>query len=106
MADPVTPQPGLAFSIVNGGKSVIVVPGGPNGGYITNPISAVDQGFNQDTAPEVLYVDPTGIPATTQANDTCFALQPGEAWFIIPGQTTTTSVNAVTSGHKFSVVFF
>jgi hypothetical protein len=102
----VTPQPGLQSNIVIGGVPVVVVAGGPQGGYIMNPLSAIDQGFDPNAAPEPLYVDPTGVDATTNGNGTCFRLEPGQTWFIIPGQTTTTSVNAATAGHRFTVVFF
>jgi hypothetical protein len=52
-----------------------------------------------------MYVDPVGA-AGTQANGTTFAIYPGESWTLIPGQTTPTSVNAPTSGHKFSGVSY
>ena len=78
------------------------VPPNPNGGFITNPYSATDQGI---AAVEVLYVNPV-TNAALQGNGTNFPLQPGQTWEIIPGQTTPTSVNAATAGHKFSVVWY
>ena len=99
---PVTPQPGLVTEIATGGDAVIVIPGGPNGGFITNPASASDQGLAQA---ETLYINPVNA-ATLQGNGTTFAIPPGGTWSIIPGQTTTTSVNAPTSSHKFSAVWF
>jgi hypothetical protein len=105
-ASPVTPQPGLASSIVVAGTPITVAGSNPNGGYITNPITAADQGFDPNAAPEPLFIDPTGQPATTQGNGTTFRLEPGQTWFLIPGQTTTTSANAATAGHKFSVVVY
>lgn len=100
-ATPVTPVPGLASQVSTGGVAVTFAPGGVQGGFITNPASNVDQGISPSAA-ENLYIDPTGAAATLSANGTCFALAPGQTWVLIPGQTTSTSVNAATSGHKFS----
>jgi len=44
--------------------------------------------------------------AELEGNDTTFVLQPGQSWTGIPGQTTRTSVNAATSGHKFSAIYW
>ena len=94
-ATPVTPIPGLASVVVTGGTPVVAVGAHPNGGFITNP----------STATEYLFVNPVANAATT-ANGTTFGLAPGQSWSIIPGQTTSTSVNAVSSGHAFSVVSY
>jgi len=100
----VTPQAGLADIITTGGIAVQAIPALPNGGVITNPLLAGDQGIS---VAEVLYVDPVGscgglsLPA---GNGTVFALQPGQTWTVIPGQSTPTYVNAASSGHLFSVV--
>lgn len=101
-ATPVTPVAGLASQIVTGGTAVIAVGPAPNGGFITNPASATDQGLG---GTETLYVDPVGT-ALTSGHGTTFALAPGQSWSIIPGQTTNTSVNAATTGHRFSVIYF
>ena len=98
----VNPQAGPNYIVATGGVSVIAVPANPTGGIITNPFLATDQGI---AAAEVLYVSPV-VGANTVANGTTFALQPGQSWTIIPGQTTVTSVNALTAGHKFSVVWW
>lgn len=100
---PVTPVPGNASQITTGGTPVVAILGntaGVNGGYITNPIDPTDQGL---VNAEPLYIDPVG-DASTSAHGTTFRLEPGATWTLIPGQTTPTSVNAATSGHKFSVV--
>jgi hypothetical protein len=102
VAPAVTPVPGTSYQMVTGGASQVAVAAGPNGGFITNPVLATDQGIG---AAEVLYVNPYGN-ATTSANNTTFALQPGQTWNIIPGQTTATSVNAITTGHQFSAVSY
>lgn len=101
-ATPVTPQAGLTSTVATGGTAVTVNAGGPNGGYITNPSASADQGLG---APETLYVDPVAN-AGTAANGTTFALAPGQTWTMIPGQTTPTTVNAASSGHRFSAVVY
>ena len=103
---PVTPAPGQNSVITQGGTAVIAAGIDPNGGYITNPITAADQGLPSGAAPEPLFIDPTGAEATLQANGTTFRIEPGGTWFLIPGQSTPTSVNAATGGHKFSVVVY
>ncbi len=101
-AEPVTPVAGTNSVVAAGGTAVQAAPAAPNGGFITNPASAVDQGIADA---ETLYVDPVGA-ADVQANGTTFALAPGQSWSLIPGQTTTTTVNAASAGHKFSVVVY
>jgi hypothetical protein len=98
----VTPISGLASVVTVGGTPVIAVGANLNGGVITNPYTATDQGIG--TA-EPLYVNPVGA-ASTSGNGSTFALQPGQSWTIISGQTTPTSVNAATSGHKFSCISY
>lgn len=102
MTTPVTPTPGLVSSVATGGDAVNAVPANPNGGFITNPAAAVDQGL---VTAENLYVNAVGA-ATLNGNGTTFALAPGQSWPIIPGQTTPTSVNAPSSGHQFSVTYW
>lgn len=99
-ATPVTPIAGLVSVVSTGGTAVDAIDVGPNGGVITNPLTNTDQGIG--TA-EPLYVNPV-TDATLNGNGTTFALEPGQSWTVIPGQTTPTSVNATTSGHKFTVV--
>lgn len=103
MADPVTPQVGLATQVVVGNTPVTVFVGGLNGGYITNPVTAAEQGIG---TPEPIYVDPTGADPGLEGNGSVFAIWPGQTWSAIPGQTTPTKVNAPTSGHKFTAVSF
>ena len=97
----VTPIAGLASVVATGGTAVVVVGPLPNGGIIVNPYSPTDEGLANS---EPIYVDPTGAPATLVGNGTTFAIQPGGSWQIIPGQTSSTSVNAASSGHTFSVI--
>lgn len=101
-ADPVTPKPGNTSVVTVGGDAVVAVMSGPNGGFIVNPYTAADQGLS-DVEP--LLVDPV-TEAILQGNGTTFAIEPGGTWDLIPGQTTPTFVNASSSGHKFSVVWW
>lgn len=96
----VTPIPGVNAFVNAAGTPVVAVAANPNGGFITNPLLAADQGVPNE---EPLYINPIG-DAGTQANGSTFALQPGQTWTVIPGQTTPTSVNAASAGHKFSVI--
>lgn len=89
----VTPAPALATAIVTGGTPVTVIPANPNGGVITNPYDATEE----------LIVNPVGA-AGSAAGGSNFALQPGQSWDVIPGQTTATSCNAATNGHFFSAI--
>lgn len=101
-ASPVTPIPGLVSSVNIGGTAVTVVGALPNGGYIYNPSNAADQ--NIPTA-ESIFVDPVN-PAILGGYGTTVEIVPGGSYELIPGQTTSTSVNAATSGHRFAVVSY
>lgn len=106
MSDTVTPQAGTVSVVAAGTTPVEAIPANPKGGFITNPATAADQGNSApDALPENLYVSPVGL-ATLEANGTTFSLAPGQSWSVIANQTTATSVNAATSGHKFSVVWW
>jgi hypothetical protein len=100
----VTPTAGTNTFIAVGGSAVQAAPTNPVGGFITNPLLASDQGVSGD--PEPLYVDPVGLCGSLSASGTIFALAPGQTWPLIAGQTTATFVNAATSGHQFSVVWW
>lgn len=89
----VTPGPGLADEVVTANNPVIAAGPNPNGGFITNPISA----------PASLLIDPVGSAAVT-AGGTTFSLPPGDTWNLIPGQITETSVNSPANNHIFSIV--
>lgn len=99
---PVTPQAPLASAVAVGGTAVTVFPAGITGGFIQNPASAADQGLG---GTEPLYVNVVGA-ATLNGNGTTFALAAGQTWTAIPGQTTITSVNATSNGHKFTATWW
>lgn len=104
--DAVTPVALLTSEVTTGGTPVQVAPGGINGGFITNPSTNTDQGI---VTAEPLYVTCVGTSpgsAPGDANGTTFMLYPGGSWNMIAGQTTATWVNAATSGHKFSGVYY
>lgn len=104
-ADPVTPIAGVNAQVITAGTPVIAVNPGPNGGFITNPYTATDQGFGPDDTPQNLYVNVVEA-ATTEGNGTTVALYPGQTFELVPGQTTPTSVNSKASGHKFTVTSY
>lgn len=106
MALAVTVQPGTASTIASGGTAVSAIPPNINGGLITNPLTAADQGFTDpDAMAEPLYVNPIS-PGALAGNGSSFALAPGQSWVAIPGQSSATWVNGATTGHRFSVVFW
>lgn len=89
-----------AASVVSIAEQPVTIAFGPLlGGLIVNPASSLDQNVS---TPEVLYIDDTGAPAASHVTATTFALEPGQAYKITPGQTTPISVNAATAGHAFS----
>jgi hypothetical protein len=97
---PINMVPGLNSSVVTGGVAVNALNANIAVGIITNPANPADQGL---AFAESLFVDPYGN-AALGATGTTFELKPGQSWFAIPYQTTITTVNALTSGHKFSCV--
>lgn len=99
---PVTPIPGANSVVAVGGTPVVAIAAnalGTAGGVITNPASEADQNVSPV---EPLYINVVD-DATLVGNGNTFALAPGQSWVVIAGQTTATSVNALTAGHKFSV---
>lgn len=102
----VLPQAAQTSQVTTGGTSVQVFPGGIGGGFIQNPSDPVDQNVDP---PEPLYVDPTGAApgsAPGAGNGTTFVIYPSGTWEAIEGQSTPTRVNAGTSIHKFSAVYW
>lgn len=96
----VTPSAGIVSTITTGGTAVTVLNGPANGCYITNPLTAIDQGISPA---EALYIDPT-TTATTTGNGTTVSLVPGQTWFCPPYSSVAVSVNAATTAHAFVVV--
>jgi hypothetical protein len=98
-----TPVQGLSVvTSATAGTPVDAIAANQSGGYITNPLLAADQGL---PSAEPLYVDQV-VPATTQANGTTLALEPGQTYMVIPGTTTTVSVAAASASHKFTAVMW
>src|SRR5262245_24584932 len=96
-----TPVAGLATQTSGTpGVPVNAIAANQSGGYVVNPLAAADQGLG--TA-EVLYVNQV-LPASTVANGTTIALQPGQSYTVIPGTTTAVSVSAMSPNHKFTAV--
>ena len=95
-----TPTAGSASTVTTGGTAVNALTTGPaHGCQIINPLAATDQNIG---AAEPLYVNIVGA-AGLVANGATAALAPGQSFQCVPGQLSATSVNAATSGHKFTV---
>ena len=99
MTSPVTVLKGAIAVVPIGGTAVTPIYAGVLGGMIFNPMLAEDQGL---AAAETLWVDVTR-DASLGTTSTSFPIQPGGFFEVIPGQTTNISVNAASSGHRFSV---
>lgn len=94
------PTAGAASVVTTGGTAVVAVLASTSQGcYIINPLSATDQGVTV----EPLYVNPV-TTATTAGNGTTAALAPGQTYSCPANSSVAVSVNAATSGHKFTVV--
>lgn len=102
MTAPVTLYKGAQSSIRVGGTPETVMFGPVQGGIITNPSTPAEQGLSDV---EVLFVDVVG-PADTKETATTLVLQPGQSYFVTPGQSTNVSVNAVSTGHRFTAVVY
>lgn len=102
-----TPAAGTASIVAVGGTAVIAITGPVRGGYIANPLTAADQGIG---GAEAIIVDPVNSPGSAPGagNGTAQSIAAGSTWtlpFPIPAGVTV-HVNAVTTGHKFTVVTF
>jgi len=89
---------GTFTQIPVGGEPIGIMWGPVAGGIITNPVRALDQDV---PLAEVLYVDLVG-PAAARETVTTVPVQPGGSFVVPAGFTGTVSVNAATSGHRFS----
>jgi hypothetical protein len=99
----VIPVVGQAVVVVTGGVAVQVFPAGIAGGFIFNGNAESDQGISPT---ENLYVNPINSFTTLEGNGSTFIIYPGATWIAIPGQNTPTWVNAGTSGHKFTAIYW
>jgi hypothetical protein len=84
-----------------GGKAVTAFYGPMIGAIITNPESAAKQGI---AIAEILWLDMVNV-ATPFQSPTTFPLLPGASFSVPSNFTGNLSVNAATSGHKFSGIF-
>ncbi len=82
------------------GTTVIAIDPNQSGGFITNPLLATDQGLS---SAEALYVNQVTL-ASTVANNTTIALQPGQSYTVIPYTTTPVTVASLSPSHKFTAV--
>lgn len=88
-----------------GGTAVVAVPANPGGGFIQNPATGEAQGLGVGSMAENLYVSAAGTADTT-GNGITFTIPPGGSWEVIAGQTTPTTVNSVSDGHKFAGTYW
>lgn len=100
MALPVTLYRAAASQVYIGGTPVTAIYGPVSFGLIVNPLSAADQGVPQI---ENIYVDLVN-PAALGETTTTVPVPPGGSFFVPPGTSTDVSVNAATTGHKFSAI--
>lgn len=99
MAAPVRLYPATRTVVKVSGTPVISMYGPLEaGGRIENPVEAASQGI---AVAEDLFVSIAGSASLTP-DGTTFAIAPGQSFTIPPGTTTNVSVNAATSGHRFS----
>lgn len=97
------PAAGTANTIVNGGVAIIAAVGPLNGGYITNPLNAAAQGVTA----EDINIDMTGPPLAGDAFGFGTTVTiPAGSTFTIPAIAAGVNVwvNAVTAGHRITVV--
>lgn len=102
MTTPVSIYAPIFTTIKQGGLAQVVAYGTVAGGMIANPATPADQGLPQV---EALFVDSVN-PAAAEQTATTFAIQPGQTYAIPAGQTTNLTVNAASTGHKFSGIIF
>lgn len=98
IASAVKPWPLLTYKVAQGGKAVTVVGQSALGGYIINPASMEGQAL---PVSESLFVDIVG-PAALQATATTVELVPGQRFDIPKNFVGNITVNAQSSGHRFS----
>lgn len=96
------PIPAATTTVTVGGTPVIAMFAPVLGGIIENPPTAEDQGL-VDSGVENLFIDLTG-PAALMETATTLPLYPGQVYTIPSGTTKNVSVNAATSGHRFSAI--
>ena len=99
-----TPAAGAVSVVTTAGTAVTAVQGPINGGFITNPLSATDQGIGAAEGLTVNFV----TTATNAGNNGSQLLLAAGATIALPalGPSGKVSVNALTSGHKFTVVIW
>lgn len=102
LAQAVVPHACDVTTVTTGSTAVTPIGVPPATGYtIANPVTAAEQGI---VTAESLYVDISGAAATILGVGTTIEMLPGQAFPGVGQSTKTVSVNAATSGHKFSCV--
>jgi hypothetical protein len=98
MTIPTFLYPAARSTVAAGGQPEVAIYGPVIGGLIMNPGTAGDQGV---PTVEELYIDLIG-PASLGISLTTYALEPGQLFVIPANFAGNISVNAATSGHRFS----
>lgn len=98
----VTIYPAVKTVVDVGGQPITCMYGPLSGGLIVNPYSAGNQGIG---VAETLYVCLNGDAGLAE-NVTTFAIQPGGLFKVPAGNTTNVSINAASTGHRFSAIAF
>lgn len=94
--------PLISVELNAAGISQIIAYGPMRGGYVMNPLSAVDQGLG---SAENLFVSFLG-PAATTETATTFSLPPGGVLNFPSGFVGNVYVNALSTGHRFSGIVY
>lgn len=97
-SQPVALYRAAATKIAVGGEAVTAIYGPMIGGFVTNPPTKEAQGL---AFTESLWLDLTR-DATLGTVSTSTEIQPGQTYVLPPGLVGSVSVNAPSSGHKFS----
>jgi len=98
LTNSVSPYPATFTTILTGGEPITAIFGPVIGGIIVNPQTAQDQGIS---VVEPLYIDVVNLAASHETSTT-ISLQPGQSYALPTNLASNVSVNASTSGHKFS----
>ncbi len=99
LAQKVTPRPCDTTTVTTGSTAVTPIASVTTGYSIGNPVTATEQGVSPA---ESLFIDITGVAATILGVGTTLELLPGQVFPGVGASTTGVSINAASSGHKFS----
>ncbi len=99
LAQRVVPHPCDTMTVTTGSTAVKPIGSVTTGYSIGNPVTAAEQGVSPA---ESLYIDITGADATILGVGTTLELLPGQVYPGVGLSDKSVSINAASSGHKFS----